>query len=114
MQHTTTLILNDFIMIDLWLIIIALLNTLLLFLLNKKYPYNSIRGGEGKRKIFSLHIDGGLDFINALSRDFLLSMIFTHLLLFIGILENIVLWVICSIHVVVDIIIFISRIKRLK
>lgn len=98
-------------MIDLWLIIIALLNTLLLFLFNKKFPYNS---RSDKRKIFSLHIDDGLAFINALSRDFLLSMIFTHLLLFIGVVENIVLWVICGIHVVVDIIIVINRIKCVK
>lgn len=67
-------------MIDLWLIIIASLNTLLLFLLNKKFPYNS--GEKEKRKIFSLHIDDGLAFINTLSRDFLMSIIFTHLLLF--------------------------------
>lgn len=99
-------------MIDLWLIVIASLNTLLLFLLNKKFPYNS--NGEKKRKIFSLHIDDGLAFINTLSRDFLLSMIFTHLLLFIGIVENIVLWIICGIYIVVDIILVINRIKCLK
>lgn len=98
-------------MIDLWLITIALLNTLLLFLLNKKFPYNSERE---KRKIFSLHIDDGLAFINTLSRDFLLSIIFTHLLLFIGMAESIVLWIICGIHIVVDAIIVINRIKRLK
>ncbi len=99
-------------MIDLWLIIIASLNTLLLFLLNKKFPYNS--GEKEKRKIFSLHIDDGLAFINTLSRDFLMSIIFTHLLLFIGIVENIVLWIICGIHIVVDIIMVINRIKCLK
>lgn len=101
-------------MIDLWLIVIALLNTVLLFLINKKYPYNSTRGGEGKRKIFSLHIDDGLDFIKTFSKDFFLSMIFTRLLLLIGIVENIVLWIICGIHIVVDIIIVINRIKCLK
>lgn len=53
---------TELIMIDLWLIIIASLNTLLLFLLNKKFPYNS--DGEEKRKLFSLHIDDGLAFIN--------------------------------------------------
>lgn len=99
-------------MIDLWLIIIASLNTLLLFLLNKKFPYNA-EGGE-KQKLFSLHIDDGLAFINTLSRDFLLSMIFTHLLLFMGTVENIVLWIICGIHIVIDIIIVINHIKCLK
>lgn len=97
-------------MIDLWLIIIALLNTLLLFLFNKKYPFNS----ETKRKIFSLHIDNGLTFINTLSSDFLLSMIFAHLLLFISIVENIVLWIICGIHILTDVLIVINRIKCLK
>lgn len=101
-------------MIDLWLIVIALLNTVLLFLLNKKYPYNSTQGGDGKRKIFSSNIDDGLAFINTLSKDFLLSMIFAHLLLFIGIVENIVLWIVCGIHIVIDIIIVINRMKHLK
>lgn len=99
-------------MIDLWLIIIASSNTLLLFLLNKKIPHGP-EGGK-KRKLFSLHIDDGLAFIDTLSRDFLLSMIFTHLLLFTGIVENIVLWIICGIHIVMDIIIVINRIKCLK
>lgn len=98
-------------MIDLWLIIVALLNTLLLFLFDKKIPYNP---GSEKRKIFSLHIDDGLDFIKTFSKDFFLSMIFTRLLLLIGIVENIVLWIICGIHIVVDIIIVINRIKCLK
>lgn len=93
-------------MIDLWLIIIALLNTLLLLLFDKKFPYN-----PKERKLFFLHIDSGLTFVYTLASDFLLSMIIAHSMQFMDVKENIILWIICGIHIVADIFILTDRIK---
>ena len=78
--HTTF---NITIMIDLFLIAMAVVNALLLLAFYRILHVNP----EAKNKIFYFQFNDGLDFINYLAKDFLFFMILAHLMLFCGLGE---------------------------
>ena len=103
-MHTTF---NITIMIDLFLIAMAVANALLLLVFCRMLHVNP----EVKNKMFYFQFNDGLDFINYLAKDFLLFMILAHLMLFCG-LEGLTLWIAGGLHIVADILIITLRYLR--
>ena len=97
-MHTTF---NITIMMDLFLIAMAVVNALLLLAFYRILHVNP----EAKNKMFYFQFNDGLDFINYLAKDFLLSMILTHLMLFCGLGERFALWIAAGLHIIADILI---------
>ena len=88
-------------MIDLFLITMAIANSLLLLVFYRTLNVKT----EARNKTFHFQFTDGLDFINYLAKDFLLSMILTHLMLFCGLGERFALWIAAGLHIIADILI---------
>lgn len=88
-------------MTDLFLITMAIVNSLLLLVFYRTLHVKA----EARNKIFHFQFSDGLDFINYLAKDFLLSMILTHLMLFCGLGERFALWIAAGLHIIADILI---------
>ena len=87
---------------DLFLIVMAVANALLLFAFYRILHVNP----EAKNKMFYFQFNDGLDL------DFLFFMILAHLMLFCGLGECLTLWIAGGLHIVADILIITLRYLR--
>lgn len=86
-------------MTDLWIILTALVNTILLLLL---YRMLHVKAKTAKR-FLTFQFADSLDFFNHLVKDMLISILLAHLMLFLDMEANCVLWIVIALHIAADI-----------
>lgn len=86
-------------MTDIWIILTALINTTLLLLL---YRILHVKA-KAARRFLTFQFADSLDFFNHLVKDMLISILLAHLMLFLGIEANCVMWIIIALHIAIDI-----------
>lgn len=95
-------------MIDLWLIIMAVGNTMLLFVLYKLLAVKPIE----ENRLFTFQFVDVLDFCTHFTRDFLLSLIISRFMFVFGLTELNVLLTLVVVHVVADILVSVHYVNR--
>lgn len=84
---------------DLWLILIALANTLLLLLLHRTLHVKA----ETVRRFLTFRFADSLDFFDHLVKDILVSLIIAHLMIYLGAGKTCTLIAVIALHIIADI-----------
>ena len=91
-------------MTDMWLLVMALMNTVLLFGVYKELSVEM----KSRFKLIVFEFNDNADFFWNFFKVMLLSVIIAHLMLYFGLKDSTVLWIVAGLYAAADILIILN------